>query len=124
MSYKPTSTERARILRQNMAEEEKVLWQKLRGRRFYGLKFLPQHPITYEVIKNERKYFIPDFYCAEKSVIIEVDGKIHKFQKEKDEHREEILKSMGLKILRISNEEFKDIYAILKKIKDFMFDSP
>ncbi len=117
MSYKPTPTERARILRRNMTEEEKVLWPKLRGRRFLGLKFLRQHIITYEVINNERKYFIPDFYCAEKQVIIEVDGKIHEFQKVKDKQREEILEEMGVRILRIKNEELVNIYDVLKKNK-------
>jgi len=124
MNYKPSPIERARILRRNMTEEEQLLWQKLRGRRFSGLKFLRQHPIIYELVNDERKYFIPDFYCAEKSVIIEVDGKIHEFQKEKDEHSEEILKEMGLRVLRIRNEELINIYAVLKKIEIFIFDSP
>lgn len=124
MSYKPTSTEWARILRRNMTEEEKILWHKLRGRKFHGLKFLRQHPITYDIIKDDRRYFIPDFYCAEKKIIIEIDGEIHRFQKDKDERREAILKGMGLRILRIKNEEFIDIFAVLKKIEIFIFDSP
>lgn len=107
-----------------MTEKEKILWQKLRGRRFHGLKFHRQYPIIYDVIKNEPKYFIPDFYCAEKKVIIELDGKIHEFQKEKDGQREEILEGLELKILRINNEELVNIYPVLKKIKEFIFDSP
>jgi leucyl-tRNA synthetase len=94
---------------------------KIEGSTFFGLKFLRQHPITYEVINNERKYFIPDFYCAEKQVIIEVDGKIHEFQKEKDQNREEILAEMGLRILRINNEELVNVYDVLQKIKEFIF---
>ena len=121
MSYKTSPIERARILRKNMTKGEKLLWQKLRAKRFHGLKFLRQHPITYEIINNERIYFIPDFYCAEKKVIIEIDGKIHDFQKEKDAGREEIIQEMGYKILRIKNEEFVNIYDVLKKIKEFIF---
>ncbi|MCY1722603.1 endonuclease domain-containing protein [Prolixibacteraceae bacterium Z1-6] len=120
MTYKPTPTERARVLRKNMTEEEKRLWEKLRARRFHGLKFLRQHPITYEIVKNERRYYVPDFYCAEKKVIIEVDGIIHNYQKEKDTRREELLKEMGFSILRIKNEEFVNIYAVLEKIKSFI----
>jgi len=30
-------------------------------------------------------YFIPDFYCAEKKLVVELDGGIHKYQKEKGE---------------------------------------
>lgn len=124
MSNKPNARERARILRRNMTKEETKLWQRLRGRKFFGIKFLRQHPITYEVVNNERKYFIPDFYCAEKAVIIEIDGKIHQFQKEKDMRREEILKEMGFRILRIRNEEFIDIFNVLEKIENFIFNSP
>ncbi|WP_319499955.1 endonuclease domain-containing protein [uncultured Draconibacterium sp.] len=124
MSNNPNVRERARILRRNMTKEETKLWQNLRGRKFFGLKFLRQHPITYEVVNNERKYFIPDFYCAEKAVIIEIDGKIHQFQQEKDKRREDILKEMGFRILRIRNEEFIDIFNVLEKIENFIFNSP
>lgn len=124
MSYRPTPTERARVLRRNMTEEEMILWQKLRGRKFHGLKFFRQHPITYQVINNEPRYFVADFYCAEKKLVIEVDGKIHEFKKENDERREGILKGLELRILRIKNEEFVNIYGVLKKIKEFVFDSP
>ena len=107
-----------------MTEEEKILWQKLKAKRFCGLKFLRQHPIVYEILNNEKKYFIPDFYCAEKKVIIEIDGKIHEFNKKKDKWREDILNDMGYKVLRIKNEEFININLVLNKINDFIFYSP
>jgi len=50
-----------------------------------------------------------------------MDGKIHDFQRDYDEHREEILINCGLRVLRIKNEEMKDLYAVLKRIKDFIF---
>lgn len=96
MSENYTPIDRARQLRKNMTNEEKILWQKLRGRRFLGLKFFRQHPVVYEIINKQPKFFIPDFYCAEKQLIIEIDGKIHDFQKEYHEKRAEILKNMGL----------------------------
>lgn len=65
-------------------------------------------------------YFIADFYCAEKSLVIEVDGKIHDFQKEDDQHREDILMSLELNILRIKNEETDDIERVLEKIKAYI----
>lgn len=95
MSPNYTPTGRARKLRRNMTDEENIMWQKLRGRKFHGLKFLRQHPLIYDIINNEPKYFIPDFYCAEKKLIVEIDGKIHEFQKSRDERREEILSNMG-----------------------------
>ena len=122
MSNDHTPISRARQLRKNMILEEKSLWQRLRGKRFIGLKFLRQHPIVYEVINNKPLFFIPDFYCADKKVIIEVDGKTHDFQKDYDERCEEILTNMGL---RVKNEEIRNIDKVLKNIEIFLFgDSP
>jgi very-short-patch-repair endonuclease len=120
MSDTPTPVGRARELRKNMTEAERSLWKELRNRKFMGLKFVRQHPLIYQVINNEPRYFIADFICYEKKLVIEVDGKIHDFQKEDDEHREEILKSLGLTVLRIKNEEVEDIIKVLEKIKIYI----
>jgi leucyl-tRNA synthetase len=120
MSDSPTPVKRARELRRNMTEAESLLWLNLRNRRFLNLKFLRQHPVVYEVFRNKPLCFIADFYCAEKMLVIEVDGKIHEFQKEEDQHREDILKSLKLNILRIKNEEVEDIPKVLEKIKGFI----
>ena len=119
MSDNPTPVKRARELRQNMTKAEERLWKELRNRKFLGLKFLRQHPFIYQVIHNEPRYFIADFYCAEKKLVIEVDGKIHDFQEEEDKWREDILKSLDLKILRIKNEEVEDMDVVMEKIKAF-----
>ncbi|HKL32048.1 MAG TPA: endonuclease domain-containing protein [Tangfeifania sp.] len=120
MSENHTPISRARKLRKKMTPEEKILWSNLRNRKLKGLKFLRQHPIVYDTIRNKPKFFIPDFYCAEKKLIIEVDGKIHEFQKDYDERREEILRNMGLRVIRFKNEEFKDISVVLRKIREFV----
>ena len=116
MSDRPTPIKRARELRQRMTDAESLLWINLRNRKFHGLKFLRQHPIIYDIYSDKPLYFIADFYCAEKKLIIEVDGKIHDFQKEEDQHREEILKSLKLAVLRIKNEEVDNVRAVLEKI--------
>jgi len=104
-----------------MTKEEEMLWQKLRGRKLQSFKFLRQHPIVYDRINNQPKYFIVDFYCAEKKLIIEVDGRIHDFQKTRDKDREEILRGCGLQILRFKNEEVKnDLSEVMKKIEEFV----
>ncbi|MFA5327283.1 MAG: endonuclease domain-containing protein [Prolixibacteraceae bacterium] len=120
MSDLKTPVNRARELRKKMTKAESLLWQKLRNRKFLNLKFLRQHPIIYQVIDNEPRYFIADFYCAEKMIVVEVDGEIHEFQKEKDIHREDILSSLNMKIVRIKNEEVsEDIQKVLERIKLF-----
>ena len=124
MSENHTPVSRARNLRKNMAHEETQLWRNLRSRKFHGLKFLRQHPIIYETIHGKPLFFIPDFYCGEKKLVIEFDGKIHDFQKDYDERREEILKNMSMRILRFKNEEFNSISEVLSKIESFLKNSP
>ena len=52
----------AKNLRKNMQEPEKILWSKLRDRRFKNYKFRRQVQIG--------KYIV-DFVCYEKQIIIE-----------------------------------------------------
>ena len=120
MNDYPSPIGRARQLRKDITPEEKILWQKLRNRKFKGLKFNRQHPIIYEVINNRRLFFITDFYCAEKKLVIEIDDKIHDFQKDYDQRRDEILSNMDLKVVRIKNEEMKNVGKILEKINEFL----
>ncbi len=120
MGENHTPTSRARELRRNSTDEEKILWQKLRNRKFHGLKFLRQHPLVYDEINGKALFFVPDFYCAEKKAIIEIDGKIHDFQKDHDKRREDILKNMGFKILRFKNAEIGNMAEVLKRIEIFL----
>ena len=55
----------ARELRQPQTPMEQRLWTRLRDRQFSGYKFRRQHPIG---------YFIVDFYCADRKLIVEIDG--------------------------------------------------
>lgn len=91
----------ARELRKNQTKAEAFFWSKVRNRQFLGLKFNRQFIIEYK----DSKYFIVDFHCHEKKLIIEIDGKIHLQQIEEDQNREEILKEMSYRILRLKNEE-------------------
>ena len=120
MSDRPTPISRARELRRNMTGAENLLWANLRNRKLLNLKFLRQHPIIYQVIHNKPLYFVADFYCAEKKLVLEVDGKVHDFQIEDDLRREDILRSLNLNILRIKNEEVQSIPKVLEKIKEFI----
>jgi len=63
---------------------------------------------------------VPDFYCPELKLIIELDGGIHINQKEKDKNREEILRNRGFKILRISNEDLSDTGILKERILNFI----
>ncbi|MBU1371055.1 MAG: DUF559 domain-containing protein [Bacteroidetes bacterium] len=105
-------------LRNNMTPEEEILWTKLRGRQLLGRKFVRQTAYIYEKnITGDYYFFVPDFYCREEKLVIELDGKIHDYQKARDYRRDEILKQHGLKVLRFKNEELQDINQLLERIK-------
>ncbi len=105
----------ARSNRKNQTPAEKKFWKKVRNRRFQGLKFLRQYPIAHSEIQGKKYYFIPDFYCHEKRLIVEIDGGIHEQQIEYDKQREEILKGMKYHIIRFKNEEVLNGWDTLEK---------
>jgi len=113
----------SRQLRKIQTKEEQLLWSELRNRKFYGKKFLRQHPFIYDSKKNEHFFFVADFYCAEGKLVIELDGKIHENQKERDEHRDEILTGLGLRIERIKNEELQVMENVKMKIRKHFLNS-
>ncbi|HVN58387.1 MAG TPA: endonuclease domain-containing protein [Bacteroidales bacterium] len=113
---------RARELRSNLTTPEKILWEVLRNRRFNGLKFLRQHPVVYKADFKGLNYFIADFYCNEKKVIIELDGNIHDSKQDYDRYRDNELIALGIRVLRIKNSELQDLPSVLQKIKTFLYE--
>jgi very-short-patch-repair endonuclease len=109
-----------RNFRRNQTEAESILWNELRNRKLNGDKFLRQYAIIYAFRKSEYFFFVPDFYCAEYKLAIELDGKIHDFTKVKDYNRDLILKEKGIKVIRFKNEEVKDIEKLKNKIKKYL----
>ena len=65
---KPILFTRAKIMRNNPTQAEKILWDYLKTFRFTGFVFRRQHPID---------LFIADFYCHKIKLVIEVDGERH-----------------------------------------------
>jgi leucyl-tRNA synthetase len=71
-----------------------------------------------------KNFYFADFYCAEKHLVIEIDGNIHESQAQYDQSRDRDLAELGLTVLRIKNDEVeKNIELVTKKIKEFC-DSP
>jgi len=116
MEKRKSITELARELRNNPTESEQILWEVLKKRRLNGSRFVRQKPIIYEAERKRQFFFIADFYCAERKLIVEVDGPIHKYQKYKDHQRDLVLKELGLRTLRIKNEELRDLKTVREKI--------
>jgi very-short-patch-repair endonuclease len=100
----------AREMRKAATPAEQALWEHLRKRQVAGCKFLRQHIIG---------QFIPDFYCAEHRLIIEVDGGYHQLPEValRDEERSQILTAAGYRVLRFTNEEvLADVQRVVTTI--------
>ena len=107
--------ERAKEMRANPTQAEAFLWEQLKSKKL-DIKFRQQHLID---------DFIVDFVCLTKLLIIEVDGKIHESQIEKDLERTKILENKGYKVIRFTNEEvIGNIDEVLFKIKEELQSQP
>ena len=118
MKY-PQIKEITRKLRHNTTKYEVILWRYLRKKQLLNRRFLRQYAIVYETVGSEHFFYVPDFYCVSEKIAVELDGKIHDFTKSRDTKRDEILESMGIKVLRFKNEEItQDIDSVLSRIKN------
>lgn len=111
-NYNEYSLGNAKNLRSDMTLFEEKLWYYLRAKRFYNLKFRRQVPIG---------IYIADFVCKQKMLIIELDGSGHldEIQTKHDSVRNNYLKSLGYKILRVYNNDINNnINSVLEAIKN------
>ena len=88
----------AQILRETETSQEKKLWAYLSNRP-KGYKFRRQHPF---------KFYVVDFYCHRERLVIELDGRHHKFNVEYDKDRTKIIEEYGLNVVRFENSEIDD----------------
>lgn len=86
-----------RALRSAPTTAEGVLWSGLRRRQLCGRRFRRQHSIGPYVV---------DFYCPAERLVVEVDGGVHERTERGDYDlaRTRYLESLGLRILRFTNE--------------------
>ncbi len=97
LPYNKKLTTLARENRCNPTKAESKMWQEvLRMRQFAEYKFLRQKPIG---------GYIVDFYCSELQLVIEIDGDSHAETVEYDEERTKLLNSLGLHVIRYTNDD-------------------
>ena len=115
--YNPALKELARELRNNMTFAEKATWRMLNGKQFKGYDFHRQKPIG---------EFIADFYCYDLRLVIEIDGITHldKDVIKKDRIKSQYFNSIGLNILRITDDLVLGNWMMVEKeliryIKEF-----
>ena len=101
-THNPKLTAFSQKLRRDMTKEERRLWYD----------FLKTLPITFHRQKVIGDY-IADFYCASSKLIIELDGSQHYEEKgvSADKKRDAYFSSIGIRVLRYSNEDVKKNFA-------------
>jgi len=110
LPYNKDLKEHSRDLRRNMTEAEKLIWSRIRKKQVKDYQFYRQR-----IIGN----YIVDFYCPKAGLIVELDGGQHYHPEDlkKDTLRDDYMESLGLKILRFSNNEiFGNLDAVMEKI--------
>lgn len=105
--------ERAKALRNNPTNAERIMWSYLRQKPL-GHKFRKQHPIS---------IYVADFYCHSLKLIIEVDGDIHCDEQvfQHDIERQKNLEADGIKFLRFTNGEVeKNLEKVILTIENYI----
>jgi len=103
--YKPIRKK----LRSKSTEEEIILWTQLKNNQL-NYKFRRQSSFN--------KYIV-DFYCPSKKLVIEIDGSQHlRDNLNYDNERTKYLGSLGLKVLRIWNNDIRyNLAGVLEEIR-------
>ncbi|QIG52440.1 endonuclease domain-containing protein [Nordella sp. HKS 07] len=99
---------RAKRMRREPTEAEKLFWWEIRDRRLEGHKFKRQYLVA---------GYIADFVCLERKLIIELDGGQHSETTEYDAKRSADLQVHGFRVLRIWNAEiFKNMEGVIDAV--------
>ena len=102
------STSRARQLRSNSTDAERLLWLRLHDRGLEGAKFRRQVPFP---------PYIVDFCCFEAKLVVEVDGGQHSAELDKDKVRTGRMERDGFKVLRFwNNDVLSNLDGVLETI--------
>ena len=101
---------RARSLRREMTEAEKLLWKHLRSRQLQGFKFRRQMWLS---------GFVADFACVEAKLVVEADGGQHDNSAHGDQLRTEILAREGYRVRRFWNHDIlTNVDGVLQSIAE------
>jgi len=105
---------RAKELRKNSTDAERLLWKHLKAKQLLGLKFRRQEQIG---------QYIADFVCYEAAVIVEADGGQHLERASSDEKRSHWLSAQGFKVVRFwNNDVLTNIAGVLEVIQAACLD--
>ena len=104
----------AKKLRKNQTQQEKIMWDLLRNKKFENLKFKRQVPF---------EKYIADFICEKEKLIIEIDGGQHNdtINIEKDNERTKYFENEGYRVIRFWNNEIdNDLEGVYLKLLEIL----
>ena len=106
-----------RDLRKNQTKAELTFWDAVRNRKILGYKFYRQYPLFFDYMGKET-FFVADFFCFEKRLVIELNGKIHNYQLGRDRLREYLIYMLGIEVVRYRNDEIENnLDMVLERLK-------
>lgn len=104
----------ARKFRKEQTKAELLFWEKVKAKRFLGLKFRRQVVLF---------GFVVDFCCHQYKLVIEIDGEIHEKNKIYDTERDLILSKNGFIIIRFKNIEIENsLEKVMQSIEKLIVD--
>ena len=111
---RPTK-EKRKALRKDMTPQEWKVWWYLKNKG-RGYRFRRQHGIG---------PYIVDFYCKERSLVVEIDGSQHQKNATYDAKRDTYLKSLNLTVLRFWNNEVNtNVEGVIERIDVYLRATP
>jgi very-short-patch-repair endonuclease len=100
----PRLRAKARTLRKNSTDAERILWSEFRDHRLNGAGFRRQVPIG---------NYIADFLCHAAKLVIELDGGQHfsDAAEQADAARSAVIEALGFRVLRFNNHDVMTNHA-------------
>jgi very-short-patch-repair endonuclease len=107
---------RAKSMRHDPVYVERLFWSYLRDRKLGGWKFRRQALIG---------PYIADYVCAQKNVIVELDGGVHALRRQRDKNRDAYLRNNGYIVLRFENNQvLRDLPGVVAQILQVVETAP
>ena len=107
-------TAKARNLRNNATEAERILWRAISARKVSGIRFNRQVPIV---------PFICDFVARSINLVIEVDGGQH--NEDVEAQRTRYIEALGFRVIRFwNNDVLGNIEGVIKEIERVIANMP
>ena len=114
LPYNPQLKLRARALRKAGNYPEVVYWKHVNKGKFWKIDFDRQR-----IIGN----YIVDFYVKSLGLVIEIDGESHNDKEDYDLKREGYLKTLGLRVYRISSlRVLNDLENVLYELEKYIIE--